>query len=120
MFLSKKRIETHHQFELLKREKLAQTPLLTPLSQAYHNSPFPHTKDGFKHVGCDGKLHYEQKPLASYSLYSDFNWYEVGDVISIGNADAQYYCFPKTDKDVVAKARLATEELYKIKKAECK
>ena len=79
-----------------------------------------HTKDGFKLEGCDGKLHYEQKPLASYSLYSDFNWYEVGDVISIGNADAQYYCFPKTDKDVVAKARLATEELYKIKKAECK
>lgn len=79
-----------------------------------------HTKDGFKLVGCDGKLHYEQKPLASYSLYSDFNWYEVGDVISIGNADAQYYCFPKNDKDVVAKARLATEELYKIKKAECK
>ena len=75
-----------------------------------------HTKDGFKLVGCDGKLSYEQKPLASYSLYSDFNWYEVGDVISIGNADAQYYCFPKTERDIVAKTRLATEELYKIVK----
>ena len=75
-----------------------------------------HTKEGFTLDGCDGKLHYEQKPLASYSLYSDFNWYEIGDVISIGNSDAQYYCFPKTDRDVVAKARLAAEELYKITK----
>ena len=79
-----------------------------------------HTTEGFRLEGCDGKLNYEQKPLASYSLYSDFNWYEIGDVISIGNAEAQYYCFPKTNKDVVAKARLATEELYKIKRAECK
>ena len=79
-----------------------------------------HTNDGFVLDGCGGKLHYEQKPLASYSLYSDFNWYEVGDVISIGNSEAQYYCFPKTDKDVVAKARLATEELYKILKQKCK
>ena len=76
-----------------------------------------HTPDGFKLDGCDGKLHYEQKPLASYSLYSDFNWYEVGDVISIGNSEAQYYCFPQTDRDVVAKARLAAEELYKIAKS---
>ena len=75
-----------------------------------------HTVDGFKLEGCDGKLHYEQKPLASYSLYSDFNWYEVGDVISIGNGEAQYYCFPKTNRDVVAKARLAAEELYRIVK----
>jgi hypothetical protein len=38
-------------------------------------------------------------------------------VISIGNRSALYYCFPKTEGDVVAKARLAAEELYKIKKA---
>ena len=75
-----------------------------------------HTEDGFSLEGCDGKLSYHQKPLASYSLYSDFNWYEVGDVIAIGNGEAQYYCFPKTGDNVVAKARLATEELYKITK----
>ena len=75
-----------------------------------------HTSDGFSLEGCDGALSYHQKPLASYSLYSDFNWYEVGDVISIGNSEAQYYCFPKTDRDVVAKTRLAAEELYKITK----
>ncbi len=79
-----------------------------------------HTKDGFLLVGCDGKLHYEQKTLASYSLYSDFNWYEVGDVICIGNSDILYYCFPKNSGDIVAKSRLAAEELYKIAKVEQK
>ena len=69
--------------------------------------------DGFHLTGCEGKIDYEHKPLTSYSLYSDFNWYEVGDMICIGNLDVFYYCFPKTEGDVVAKARLATEEIYK-------
>lgn len=73
-----------------------------------------HTKDGFHLTGCDGKLDYYQKPQASYSLYADYCWYELGDVICIGNEKAQYYCFPKNVGDVVAKTRLATEELYKI------
>ena len=76
-----------------------------------------HTTDGFVLDGCDGKLHYEQKPLASYSLNSDFNWYEIGDMISIGNNERLYYCFPKVGGDIVAKARRATEELYKIVRA---
>ncbi len=74
-----------------------------------------HTVEGFKLTGCDGKLQYAQGPLTCYSLYSDYYWYEIGDVICIGNHDALYYCFPK-DGTPVAKARLATEELYKIKK----
>ncbi len=77
-----------------------------------------HTTDGFRLTGCDGALEYEHKPLNSYSLYSDFNWYEVGDVICIGNNDALYYCFPKQKGDIVAKTRLAAEELFKIKSAE--
>lgn len=77
-----------------------------------------HDKNGFVLEGCGGKLHYEQKPLASYSLNSDFNWYEIGDVLSIGNLDHLFYCFPKGGADVVAKARLATEELFKIIKTE--
>ncbi|MBR5136535.1 MAG: 1-acyl-sn-glycerol-3-phosphate acyltransferase [Clostridia bacterium] len=77
-----------------------------------------HNRDGFELTGCDGKLHYTQKPLASYCLYSDFNWYEIGDVISIGDDKVLYYCFPKNCGDVVAKARLAAEEMYKIVKAE--
>lgn len=73
-----------------------------------------HTENGFHLTGCDGKLDYRQEPLTSYSLYSDFFWYEIGDVICIGNDKVQYYCFPKDCGDVVAKARLACEELYKL------
>ena len=74
-----------------------------------------HDENGFRLTGCDGKLCYEQGPLANYGLYSDYLWYEIGDVICIGNRDALYYCFPKSG-DVVAKTRLAAEELYKLKK----
>ncbi len=73
-----------------------------------------HSIEGFSLKGCDGKLTYQQKPTACYSLYSDFYWYEIGDVICIGNEKVQYYCFPKGKEDVVAKARLATEEAYKL------
>ena len=34
-----------------------------------------HSKNGFHLTGCDGQLDYTQIPQASYSLYSDFNWY---------------------------------------------
>ena len=73
-----------------------------------------HNKNGFVLDGCEGKLHYEQKPKASYSLYSDYYWYEIGDVICIGDMKTLYYCFPKTDQDIVAKTRIATEELFKL------
>ena len=73
-----------------------------------------HSKNGFVLDGCDGKLHYEQKPKSSYSLYSDYYWYEIGDVICIGDMKTLYYCFPKTDNDVVAKTRIATEEIFKL------
>ena len=54
------------------------------------------------------------KPTASYSLYSDYYWYELGDMICIGNNDILYYCFPKEGGDVVAKTRLAAEELFQM------
>ena len=74
-----------------------------------------HSAEGFTLTGCDGQLHYTQSPLASYSLYADYYWYEIADVICIGDNDTLYYCFPKGG-DVVAKTRIATEELYKMKK----
>lgn len=70
---------------------------------------------GFHLTGCDGKLDYTQGALANYGLYSDYYWYEIADVICIGNKEVSYYCFPK-GADVVAKARIAAEELYKLKK----
>lgn len=77
-----------------------------------------HTTDGFTLTGCDGKLNYHHTPAMSYSLYSDYFWYELGDMICIGDNDALYYCFPKEGGDVVAKTRLAAEELYRIRTSE--
>lgn len=73
-----------------------------------------HNKEGFKLTGCNGKLNYSQKPKASYSLYSDYFWYEIGDMICIGDMKTLYYCFPKNTGDIAAKTRIATEELFKI------
>ena len=71
-----------------------------------------HDINGFRLV-ADGGLTYEQPAKLSYSLYADYLWYEIGDVICIGNSDMLYYCFPKGGAPV-AKARLATEEIYNI------
>ena len=75
-----------------------------------------HDTSGFTLTGCEGKLHYTQSPLASYGLNADYYWYEIGDIISIGDRKRLYYCFPKT-RNVVTKARFAAEELYKLVKA---
>lgn len=72
-----------------------------------------HDAGGFTLTGCDGRLHYTQKPQACYGLYADYYWYEIGDTICIGDNQRLYYCFPKGG-DVVAKTRLAAEELYKL------
>lgn len=72
-----------------------------------------HNANGFTLSGCDGDLHYTQSPKSCYGLYADYYWYEIGDVICIGNKERLYYCFPKKDA-IVAKARLAAEEMYKL------
>jgi len=74
-----------------------------------------HNENGFRLTGGDGKLDYSQSALASHTLYSDYYWYEIGDVIGIGDNEFSYFCFPKAEVSVT-KARLATEELYKLKK----
>ena len=71
--------------------------------------------NGFHLTGADGKLDYKQSAVASHTLYSDYYWYEIGDVIGIGDNEFSYFCFPGVDVSVT-KARLATEELYKMKK----
>ena len=74
-----------------------------------------HDANGFYLTSNDGKLEYKQSPVFSHTLYSDYYWYEIGDVIGIGDNEFSYFCFPKSDASVT-KARLATEELYKIKR----
>ena len=82
-----------------------------------------HDTEGFHLTGCNDEngnpqLDYRQKPLASYSLYSDYYWYEIGDMVCIGDTNRLYYCFPQTERDIVAKTRLAAEELYKLVRAQ--
>ena len=74
-----------------------------------------HDLNGFHLTNADGSLNYSQSAVASHTLYSDYYWYEIGDVIGIGDNEFSYFCFPKTDVSVT-KARLATEELYRMKK----
>ena len=73
-----------------------------------------HTKDGFHLTDARGELDYTHRPTATYTLNADYNWYELGDVISFGTNAITYYCLPKGGKDLVTKARLATEEIYTL------
>ena len=85
-------------------------------NKAFGNNNTLNIKEEFV---VDKKLVYTQGPLATHTLNSEYFWYEIGDVISIGDKNALYYCFPKID-GVVTKTRLATEELYKITKDKIK
>ena len=53
------------------------------------------------------------QPIAMAATFDDELVAEIGDVIGIGNAEALYYCFVPREISV-AKARLATEELYRM------
>ena len=74
-----------------------------------------HDLDGL-HLTSE-EIDYHHKPLASYTICSDFNFYEIGDVIGFGDNKCLYYCFPKDQTVSVAKVRLAAEELYKMERA---
>lgn len=76
-----------------------------------------HSSDGFVLYDEADQILYQQEPAVSHSVNTDFYWYEMGDVVCIGNKEALYYCFPTKD-NVAAKIRLAGEELYKLCKAE--
>lgn len=76
-----------------------------------------HNAQGFLLTGCEGELHYEQPPLSSYSINADYYFYEIGDMISIGNRRHLFYCFPKNTQAIVAKAKMATEEMFLLERA---
>ena len=76
-----------------------------------------HNGEGFHLTGCEGALDYTQPPMASYSINADYYFYEIGDMISIGNRRHLFYCFPKNTQAIVAKAKMAAEEMYRIERA---
>ena len=73
-------------------------------------------KEGLTLYDLDGKIIFEQKPKYTYTLNADFYWYEIDDIVCIGNMDVSYYSVPKNNK-CVAKMRLFAEELYKMEMA---
>jgi len=75
-----------------------------------------HDVNGFRLTIGNGEGEYLQSPRAHYSLYADYYWYELGDVICLGDTDVHYFCFPPEGVSV-AKIRLAAEEMYKLYKA---
>ncbi len=76
-----------------------------------------HNAEGFCLTDERGQVLFEQKPRATHTLNADFYWYEIADVIGLGNRDGLFYCFPEPvdgKRAPVAKVRLATEEMYKL------
>ncbi len=76
-----------------------------------------HDSEGLRLTDDSGRLLFEQKPRVSHTLNVDFYWYEISDIIGLGDRNGLFYCFPEAVNGrvpPVAKARLATEELYKL------
>ena len=74
-----------------------------------------HSADGgFRLIGCDGKLDYQQSSKSMYTCEATPYWYEIDDVIGMGNNQVLYFAFPTENKEVVGKVKLAVEEIFKI------
>lgn len=73
-----------------------------------------HNLEGFHLTGCDGRIDYRQSSKSAYTCEAAFYWYQLGDVIGMGNNRALYFAMPKVDTHVVGKARLAAEEIFKV------
>ena len=84
------------------------------------NGRLVHSKDGFHLTSDDGELDFRKYPLDNYSVASDLYWYEKGDMISIGDTDKVFYCFPLDKCDVAFKVRMATEYIYRKANEELK
>lgn len=82
------------------------------------NGRLTHTQDGFHLLSDDGEIDFYSHPLTTYSLASDIYWYELGDMISIGDDKRIFYLFPPEEYNVVSKARFATEKIYRDRKAQ--
>lgn len=74
-------------------------------------------EEGFHLTGSDGKIDYHQSSDSMYTCEAIPYFYQIDDVIGIGDRRAQYFVFPTEHKEVVGKVKLAAEEIYKILRA---
>ena len=77
------------------------------------NGRLTHSINGFRLTSDDNTLDFRRHPLDNYTVASDLYWYEKGDMISIGDTEKVFFCFPIEKCDVAAKVRMATEYIYK-------
>ncbi len=77
-----------------------------------------HNENGFTLKSDDNLINFNQPALATHTANCDYFWYEIGDVIAVGNEKILYYCFPINQKVPVYKVKLATEEIYKKAKSQ--
>lgn len=75
-----------------------------------------HTKDELVLTDESGKHLFTQSTKSLYTLNTDFHWYQIADTICIGDEKVRYYCAFKNHQNYVSKARMATEENYKLNK----
>ena len=75
-----------------------------------------HTKDELVLTDESGKVLFTQPMKSLYTLNTDFHWYQVADTICIGDEKMRYYCAFKENQNFVSKARMATEEAFKLTK----
>ncbi len=71
-------------------------------------------ENGFHLTGCDGKIDYRQSSKSMYTCEATPYWYQIDDVIGMGDDKVLYFAFPTEQKEVVGKVKLAVEEIYKI------
>ena len=73
-----------------------------------------HNLDGFTLYSQDGSVLHHQSAKYTYSVNVDYFWYEIGDVVYVGDTEITYCCKPNGKRNAVTKLRLATEEMYKL------
>lgn len=73
-----------------------------------------HNKNELVLTDESGKVLFTQPMKPLYTLNTDFHWYQVADTICIGDEKIRYYCAFKDHQNFVSKARLATEENFKL------
>ena len=126
------------QREEIKREILSGKYLITDSVDVYG---FPHPKEliylgaaDFTHNknGYSKKGHYngqdysiEKAPLENYGVYVEYDWEKLKekngkDLFSLSTLKDTFFFFPHTQKNIITKLSLATEELYKMAKSKMK
>ncbi len=77
-----------------------------------------HDANGFRLEGSfEGKpFLLVKEPKTMYACHIEYDYFGKGDCIDLSTLEDTYYLYPRTQRTVVTKISLATEELYRIKK----